>query len=173
MQTARKTSLKDRMNQRTRVILPQQIHLQAPENPIHSSALPPAAGRALRFLALAGLLLLTAAAQAQAVFSAPQNITTTATQTVTVTATAAGAVNKVAVLTNGAPGLDFIAGGGSSTCASAALTVGATCTQSVSFTPAFPGLRVGAVELLDGNKNVLGTAYLSGVGVGGLDVLTP
>ena len=31
----------------------------------------------------------------------------------------------------------------------------------------------GAVELLDSSNNVLGTAYLSGVGQGGLNILTP
>ena len=74
----------------------------------------------------------------------------------------------------GTSGLDFKAGGGASTCPTATLTAaGQQCTESVTFTPAAPGVRMGAVVLLDGNKNVLGTAYLSGTGLGGLGVLTP
>jgi len=92
-------------------------------------------------------------------------------QNVTVTAQAAGTVSAVEVLTLGIAGLDFAPGGGEMSCASAALSTGATCTESVTFTPAYPGLRMGAVVLLDGSGNVLGTAYLSGTGVGGLAVL--
>ncbi len=44
----------------------------------------------------------------------------------------------------------------------------------MTFTPAAPGLRIGAVVLLgsvSGVRTVLGTAYLSGTGTGGLGVL--
>jgi hypothetical protein len=51
------------------------------------------------------------------------------------------------------------------------LAKGATCTESVTLTPSVPGLRMGAVVLLDINSNVIGTAYLSGIGLGGLGVL--
>jgi hypothetical protein len=125
--------------------------------------------------ALALMLLLAGGAQAQGVFAAWQNLGTSATQTVKVTATASGTVSKVEVLTGGASGLEFTSGGGAvaTPCASAALTVGGTCNESVTFTPKYPGLRLGAVVLLDASGNILGTAYLSGVGQGGLDVLTP
>ena len=163
------------MNQRARLVSPQPVELDTPGNATQYPAFPkrPTRSRVTGLLVLAGLILTAAGGQAQAVFATAQNIGATATQTVTVKASAAGTVSKVAVLTNGQSGLEFTTGSGASTCAGAALTVGATCTQSVSFTPAYPGLRTGAVELLDGNKNVLGTAYLSGIGVGGLDVLTP
>ena len=101
---------------------------------------------------------------------------TAVTQTVTVTATAAGMVSTVKVLTGGAAGLDFAPGAGTVTttpCAAATLAVSGTCQVSVSFTPAYPGARQGAVVVLDAGNNVLGTAYLSGVGQGGLNVLTP
>jgi hypothetical protein len=124
-------------------------------------------------LALAGLLLLTAGAQGQSVFKAWQNIGAPVTQTVTVTATTGGKVQTVEVLTNGATGLEFTKGGGTSTCESATLAAKGKCTVSVTFTPAYPGVRLGAAELLDANNDVLGTAYLSGVGQGGLDVLVP
>jgi len=175
MYMARKSSLNDPMNLRKNVIQPQPVAFGTPE-PIQSP-LPtkrPACGFALGLLASALFLLPGANVKAQTTFATWQPVGTAApSQTITVTATLAGTVSKVEVLTNGAPGLEFAAGSGTSTCASAALTVGATCTESVSFTPAYPGLRLGAVELLDGNKNVLGTAYISGVGQGGLDVLTP
>lgn len=122
-------------------------------------------------LALAALLLAATGAQAQ--FSTPVPVgATSGAQTVTVTAQVAGTVNKVEVLTLGASGLDFASGGGAA-CGTPTLAAGATCQQSVTFTPAYPGLRLGAVVLLDVNGNVLGTAYLSGIGQGGLDVLTP
>jgi len=143
-----------------------------------SPAVPSPAPRAhhrFGFVAMAALLLLSAGAHAQAVFSTWQNLGTAVTQAVPVTASAAGTVSKVEVLTGGASGLDFTAGTGSvtSACASATLAIGSTCQQSVTFTPAYPGLRRGAVVLLDSGNNVLGTAFLSGVGQGGLDVLVP
>jgi hypothetical protein len=111
--------------------------------------------------------------RAQAVF-APQTVgTASAAQSVTVTATSAGTVSTIDILTVGVAGLDFARGGGTSTCASAHLAAGAKCTESVTFKPAAPGTRAGAVVLLDGAGKVLGTAYLSGTGLGGLGVFVP
>jgi len=119
------------------------------------------------------MLLAAIGAQAQAVFR-PQPVgSAAAEQDVTVTATTAGTVQTVAVLTLGVSGQDFAAGTGSSTCASATLAARATCTEPVTFTPATPGLRLGAVVLLDSNSNVLGTTYVYGTGLGGLGVLVP
>jgi large repetitive protein len=121
--------------------------------------------------ALAALLLTGVVAQAQAVFSTPQPVGVTAgQQNVTVTAQAAGTVATVQVLTGGVPNLDFTAGSGLQNCVTT-LAKGATCTESVTFTPSAPGVRIGAVVLLDSNSNVLGTAFLSGTGLGGLGVL--
>ena len=92
-------------------------------------------------------------------------------QNVTVNAQVAGAVSAVEVLTLGVSGLDFAPGIGAMTCAGATLIAGATCTESVTFTPVYPGLRTGAVVLLDNQNNVLGATALSGTGVGGLGVL--
>jgi hypothetical protein len=96
---------------------------------------------------------------------------TSGEQNVTVTAQVAGTVSSVDVMTLGVIGLDFAPGIGAMTCASASLSVGAACRESVTFTPTYPGIRTGAVVLLDSNNNVLGATYLSGVGVGGLGVL--
>lgn len=124
---------------------------------------------------LAAFLLTGSSAWAQGVFATPQQVGTASNpQTVVVTSSAGGLVNSVQVLTSGASGLDFAAGAGASTCAPGlSLAAAATCTESVTFTPTAPGLRIGAVVLLDAGNNVLGTAYLSGTGLGGLGVLIP
>jgi len=125
---------------------------------------------------LAGAALLLAAAGAQAQFGSQPVGATTGNQNVTVAASVSGTVSSVEILTLGSPSGDFAAGTGTSNCASATLAEGATCTESIDFTPAKPGLRSGAVVLVGtpsggSGQSVLGTAYLSGTGVGGLGVL--
>lgn len=125
----------------------------------------------LLFLVLA---ILAIGAQAQATFGLQQVGTASGPQNVTVTASAAGNVAAVQVLTLGAPNLDFTAAvGGASPCATASLSPGSTCVQSVTFTPSVPGIRLGAVVLVGGNGNILATAFLSGTGQSGLGVLVP
>jgi sugar lactone lactonase YvrE len=97
--------------------------------------------------------------------------TTGGEQSITVKAGAAGTVASIGILTQGISGLNFAAGIGANTCASATLAVNNTCSVSVTFTPAWPGLRSGAIVLLDSASRVLGTAYISGAGIGGLGVL--
>ncbi len=111
---------------------------------------------------------------AQNVF-APQPVSTTsAAQTVTVTLPAGGTVTAVDVVTAGSAAGDFAAGGGPSTCPTASgVLAGGACTESVTFTPSAPGLRMGAVVLLDSSNSVIGTGYISGTGQGGLGVLAP
>jgi hypothetical protein len=125
--------------------------------------------------ALAALALTSAGAWAQnGVFTAQPVGTTSTAQTVTVKAQVAGTVGVVKVLTAGTSGLDFAHGAGASTCKGGLnLAAGATCTESVTFTPGSPGIRIGAIVVLDDGGKVLATAYLSGVGVGGLGVLIP
>ena len=133
-------------------------------------------------LALAALLLANAGAEAQSVW-ASQNISTSLTQLVAVTApsslSGSQTVSRVEVLSNGVTsengGTEFVKATGPSTvtCVGTALSASGSCTQSVTFTPAYPGVRIGAVELFDGNGTLLATQYLSGIGQGGLDVLTP
>lgn len=146
--------------------------------------LPEAAGRRLGpahrlswIVAVAVFLLSAAGVRAQATFGAtPVGQTSPlAEQTVTVTAQASGTVDTVEVLTMGQKEQDFAAGAGFS-CMGETLTVGGgtpSCSQSVTFVPSLPGLRLGAVVLLDSGGAVLGTAYLSGTGSGGLGVLIP
>lgn len=97
--------------------------------------------------------------------------TTSGAQNVTVTATTAGTVSSIEVLTLGVSGLDFAPGAGALTCPGASLAPNATCTESVTFSPAYPGQRMGAVVLLNSGNNVLGTSALWGTGVAGLGVL--
>lgn len=129
------------------------------------------------FAILAVLLLSAAGVRAQASFgNVPVGQSNPLTeQTVTVTAQAAGTVSSIEVLTLGQSSLDFAKGNGAS-CQGAVLTVGGatpSCGQSVSFVPAAPGLRIGAVVLLNSSGAVLGTTLISGTGLGGLGVLLP
>jgi sugar lactone lactonase YvrE len=78
----------------------------------------------------------------------------------------AGTLGSTAVVTQGAPKLDFTDAGSGSCKAGTAYVVGATCTVDVNFKPKFAGTRYGAVELLDGSGNVLATGYVEGTGVG-------
>ena len=100
---------------------------------------------------------------------------TSATQMVSLTMKQAGTVSSIQVLTGGASGLDYAAGSasGSGIClAGTAYSAGQSCMVPVAFTAKFPGLRAGAVVLLDGNGAPMATTYLSGVGVGPLSVAT-
>ncbi len=99
----------------------------------------------------------------------PVATTTPVTQSVTVNLQVAGTVSKTAVLTMGAPNLDFTESG-SDSCAG--ISSGG-CTVTVAFAPKFPGARNGAVVLLDAGNNILGTEYLSGIGQGSLAVMVP
>jgi hypothetical protein len=96
----------------------------------------------------------------------------TAAQTVTVTDQVAGQVSAVEVLTLGQLSLDF-AGTGSNTCTGANLALHGTCQIAVTFTPQYPGIRNGAVVLLDSSNQMLATQYLSGTGQGALGVMVP
>jgi hypothetical protein len=122
---------------------------------------------------LVSLLLTAICARAQ--FDAQAVGSSSGNRSVTVTATVAGTVSSVEVLTLGSASGDFAVGAGASTCKNFTFSApGQQCTESVAFTPVTPGLRMGAVVLVGtagGVKTVLGTAYLSGTGTGGLGVL--
>jgi sugar lactone lactonase YvrE len=70
-------------------------------------------------------------------------------------------VTSIQVVTQGTANLDFQLASGS-TCVNTFSTAG-TCTVNVNFTPIAPGLRLGAVELLNGSSTVQ-TQMLSGIG---------
>ena len=69
-------------------------------------------------------------------------------------------VGAIRVVTQGATGLDFNAGTGS-TCTG---TVSGACNVNVAFTPLAAGLRLGAVQLYDSNGNLVQSTPIYGVG---------
>ena len=68
------------------------------------------------------------------------------------------------VLTQGAPNLDFQLSSGS-TC-TGTVTAGNSCSVNVTFAPLAPGLRMGAVQLLDNSGNLLASTLVQGTGQG-------
>jgi hypothetical protein len=94
--------------------------------------------------------------------------TASANQTAYVNITTPGTFNAINVLTQGATGQDFnpVTGG---TCAAGTIyTVGQVCSVLYSFTPEYPGQRLGAVRLVSSSGTILATAYLFGTGTGPL-----
>jgi len=99
--------------------------------------------------------------------------TSSGTILLAVTVTAPGTLSGTHVVTQGATGLDFslvqlgVSDGLLGGCGSSApLTVGQTCALGFQFKPTKAGLRLGAITLVSTTGTVLGTTYLSGIGVG-------
>ena len=114
-------------------------------------------------LASFGFALSAAPIQAQTAVGS-----TSATQTATVTITTAGTLSNIAVLTQGATGLDFQAAAavaGDCTTGTAYI-VGDTCTVQYTFSPTHPWVRYGGISLSDSSGNLLGNVYLKGMGTG-------
>ncbi len=86
------------------------------------------------------------------------------TLTVPISLTADTNIGSVQVVTQGATGLDFKLGSGS-TC-TGAIAAGNSCTVNVTFAPLAPGLRMGAVRLFDNSGNLLATTPIYGTGQG-------
>jgi hypothetical protein len=90
----------------------------------------------------------------------PCNETLTLNYNVAVTTTF-GAIN---VVTQGATNLDFtLSSGGTCT---GTVSSGSICTVNVTFAPLAPGVRMGAVQLMDNSGNLLVTTMIHGVGQG-------
>ncbi|HWE84588.1 MAG TPA: hypothetical protein VG267_06565, partial [Terracidiphilus sp.] len=90
------------------------------------------------------------------------------TQPIFFTIASGTTVGSIAILTQGAPNLDFI-DGGSSTCTAQTYASQTDCTVNVKFTPAVAGLRKGAVVFYSGANRTgtaLATAYVYGIGTG-------
>jgi len=85
---------------------------------------------------------------------------------VTVLITKSGTAASIAVLTKGAPGLDFQSTTGGTCATATAYVEGSTCTVNVVFGPKYSGIRYGGVVLTDANNNILGNTYLQGQGLG-------
>jgi sugar lactone lactonase YvrE len=61
----------------------------------------------------------------------------------------------------------------SNLCPTGTYAASTACTIDITFTPAYPGVRYGAVEALDGSGNVLATAFVSGTGLAPLVGFSP
>jgi len=94
---------------------------------------------------------------------------TSSAVTIAFTFDTGGQIGAPMVLTQGATNLDF-ADAGTGTCTtngtSYTYNAGDQCTVDVTFTPKYPGQRMGGAVLLDANGNVIATAYLVGNGSG-------
>jgi sugar lactone lactonase YvrE len=103
------------------------------------------------------------------------NVATAASvQTVTYTFTSPTTLSAVNILTEGASGLDYTDGGGSTCTAGTAYSAGQSCAVTVAFTPSAPGLRPGAVTLFaQGSNLALMTWYLTGNGQSGAVTVDP
>jgi len=77
-----------------------------------------------------------------------------------------GTLGSIAVLTQGAAGLDFTDTGTGTCAAGTVYFTGDTCTVDVTFKPGFPGPRYGAAELLSSSGSLLAAGYVQGTGVG-------
>ncbi len=115
--------------------------------------------------AVSGLMLGAAVCGAQTNFG-PVNVGASSTQTVTLTIPAAATAGSIAVLSQGATGLDFGNEGGGTCAAGVSYSAGQSCSVQVTFNPAWAGERYGAVLLLDGEGNLMASAPLEGDGVG-------
>jgi len=85
-------------------------------------------------------------------------------------------LGPTAVLTQGAPNLDFNAAATQESNACKGITAynaGDTCTVDVTFKPTKAGTRYGAVELLNAGGSTIATAYVYGTGQGPQVVFSP
>jgi streptogramin lyase len=99
-------------------------------------------------------------------------VATSATTSATFTISAGTTVGSIAVVTQGSTDLDFT-NAGTGTCAASTYSTESTCTVNVTATPKYPGLRYGAVELLDSDGNVIQTQYVSVMGTASLVGFSP
>jgi hypothetical protein len=87
---------------------------------------------------------------------------------VTITFATGGTLNSILVSTQGISGMDFTKSAGGTCAVSTVYTAAQSCTVNVTFSPAAPGLRLGAVQLFNSSDTLLGTGYIYGTGKGSL-----
>ena len=115
--------------------------------------------------AAVGLTIAAATASAQTNFG-EVNLGASSTSTATITIPASATPSKIAVVTQGASGLDFTNAGGGSCTVGTNYGTGQSCTVQVEFKPVYSGERYGTALLLDASGNVIASAPLEGNGVG-------
>ena len=124
---------------------------------------------------MALFLVLGSRAFAQAPFVFPSSVSVgggPSTQSVSVQIQAPGILANVRVLSQGSANLDFVASA-PSTCVAGPYAQGQICSVSVSFSPKYPGLRIGAVLLVAHDGHIMADQNISGVGIGSLSVMAP
>jgi hypothetical protein len=94
------------------------------------------------------------------------NIGSSGTSTVTLTVATAGTVSRIAVVTQGATGLEFANAGGGTCATGTTYAATATCTVAVKFKSRYAGPSYGAAILYDEFENALATDFLQGTGTG-------
>lgn len=114
-----------------------------------------------------------AAGQAPMTFPVTAVGQSSAAVAVSVTLTATGTAAAPQVRTQSVMGGDFALAPGGSCVAGMNAMQGLSCTVQVVFQPTAPGVRLGAVVLLDNNGNVLGETNMTAVGQGPLAALDP
>jgi len=87
-------------------------------------------------------------------------------QTLSYTFASAATLGSIAVLTQGAKGLDFTDAGTGTCAANASYAAGQSCTVNVLFKPRFAGTRYGAVVLYGTDGIAIAIDYLQGTGLG-------
>jgi hypothetical protein len=98
----------------------------------------------------------------------PKPCTRTSKLTYNVTATTTfGATN---VVTQGVPNLDFTL---NATTCTGVLPAGSSCFVRAAFAPRAPGVRMGAVRLMDSSGNLLASTYVYGYGQAPVDAFIP
>jgi sugar lactone lactonase YvrE len=107
----------------------------------------------------------TAAAIAQTDFG-PVDIGSKTSAAVSVAIPSPAKLGSISVRTLGAENLDYTNAGAGTCSANVGYATNATCTVNVAFSPKYPGLRYGAVVLLDASGTIIGYTYLQGSGQG-------
>lgn len=132
--------------------------------------------RLLRYLSSSVLVLAGALAHAQGTVASAGSVNVgmqSAAVSVQVTMSGTGVAGAPQAETQGIANADFALAAGGSCSTGASYNAGDTCTAMVTFSPKYPGLRSGAVVIANAGGGVLGTGYVSGIGIGGLGVLNP
>ena len=120
--------------------------------------------RGIGGIACVALLVSGVAALAQTSLSVALG-STSSVQTASVTLTGGGTLSSILVLTEGVNNQDFQLS--SYSCLpGTSYSAGKVCTIGYTFAPKYAGLRHGGISLLDNGGDILGMAYISGIGTG-------
>ena len=132
--------------------------------------------RSSAVLAFSLLTLCALPAHAFAVYTVPGSTAVgakAATVAVPVTFTSSGTLSTISVVTGGIAKLDFTTDGSGSCSTNSSYMAGQSCTVGVIFAPTAPGMRTGAILLMNSDGNVLATELLGANALGSVGVMVP